>query len=481
MVALSVRPIAGIFSGAFQVWQAIVAHTTGAECAEESEESDKVAMLYEGRGRPRNSFLANRKVLLLCLPLAAAIFVVHMGISLLVDNHTDNDDAKPRTSAEEKQALMKLGHKGLVTPWEHNEGDPLMNVLVTGGAGYIGSHMALLLLDEGKYNVTLVDNLSRSFEATVKRLRKYAKGMGIEDRMRWYNVDISNQQVMKYIMSLAKIDLVLHFAGNAYVGESMKFPDMYHKNITVATDHLVQAMVSAGVPYLVYSSSCATYGNVEKLPITEESPQKPISPYGQAKLEAEKIIRKAVSRHPDKFHAVALRYFNVIGVDKQLRTGPVLGHDAQKKYPRILDAIFDVVEGKRPKIEIAGDKFPTRDGTAIRDYVHVSDLVRAHLAAFKAFKKAGFEAFNIGTGNGYTNREILDIVQKVTGSSVPSTVTDQRPGDASELVASATKLEAATGWTAEYKDIADMVRTQWEWRKFLKSEAEADAGVSSAA
>jgi UDP-glucose-4-epimerase GalE len=446
-----------------------------AESEIKEADTGESGMLHEGRGKPRGAAMSRK--ILLCLPLAAAILVVHMGVSLIVDR-SEGGDSKLKSSAEEKQTLLKSGHRGLVTPWEQKVGDPLMNVLVTGGAGYIGSHMALLLLDEGKYNVTIVDNLSRSSEATVRRLKKYAKSKGLEDRIHSFNVDISNKKAMKYIMDEAKTDLVLHFAGNAYVGESMKFPDMYHKNITVATDHLVQAMVASGVPYLVYSSSCATYGNVEKLPITEESPQKPISPYGQAKLDAEKIIRKAVSHNPSKFHAVALRYFNVVGVDKQLRTGPMLVHEAQHKYPRILDAIFDVVEKKRPKIEIAGDKFPTRDGTAIRDYVHVSDLVRAHLAAFKAFKKAGFEAFNIGTGKGYTNKEVLEIVQKVTGSKIETSVTEQRPGDASELVSSATKLEAATGWKAEYTDIADIVRTQWEWRQFLKKEEASGAEVA---
>uniref|UniRef100_A0A6U4S9D0 NAD-dependent epimerase/dehydratase domain-containing protein n=1 Tax=Hemiselmis andersenii TaxID=464988 RepID=A0A6U4S9D0_HEMAN len=347
----------------------------------------------------------------------------------------------------------------------------MMNVVITGGAGYIGSHMALLLLDQGNYNVTVLDNLSRSSIATIKRLKKHAEDEGITNKFHWIFTELEDQKKVTGVFKAGTTDLVLHFAGNAYVGESMKFPDLYKQNITVTTQRLVNAMVAAKVPYLVYSSSCATYGNVEKLPITEDSPQKPISPYGQAKLDAEKVIKKAVKQNPGAFSAVALRYFNVVGVDAKMRTGPVLSHEAQKKYPRILDAILDVVEGKRERIEIAGDKFPTRDGTAIRDYVHVSDLVAAHLASFKAFEKgSSFEAFNIGTGTGLTVKEILTVVEKVTGKTVDKVITDARPGDASELVSSADKLTKLTGWKTRYGKVADMVTTQWEWRQKLKKE-----------
>mmetsp|Transcript_28511 Transcript_28511/g.55636 ORF Transcript_28511/g.55636 Transcript_28511/m.55636 type:complete len:432 (+) Transcript_28511:23-1318(+) len=412
------------------------------------------------------------------LLLAMQVFMVLLGLGWMLGLFSTSPSAVAVSAVRGRQGAIAEDVK-LKGGWRKEDfAKPprMMNVVITGGAGYIGSHMALLLLDQGNYNVTILDNLSRSSISTIERLNYHAAAEGMQDRLHYTFAELEDQPLVTKILKAGSTDLVLHFAGNAYVGESMKFPELYKRNITVTTQHLVDAMLDAKVPYLVYSSSCATYGNVEKLPITELSPQKPISPYGQAKLDAEKAIIKAVKQNPGAFSAVALRYFNVVGVDSKLRTGPILTHKAQHDYPRILDAIFDVVEGTRPKIEIAGDKFPTRDGTAVRDYVHVSDLVAAHLAAFKSFETSTFEAFNIGTGTGLTVKEILAVVEKVTGKTVEKVITEQRPGDASELVSSADKLNKLTGWKAKYGSVSDIVTTQWKWRLKLKREADKVGG-----
>jgi UDP-glucose 4-epimerase len=221
---------------------------------------------------------------------------------------------------------------------------------------------------------------------------------------------------MHALLKARSVEAVVHFAGNAYVGESMKSPDKYFQNITVGTLQLLQAMDAAGVPNLIFSSSCATFGEPAS-PITEATPQRPTNPYGLSKLHAEQsILEKARvrQRQGQPFSVASLRYFNVIGADPSGRLGPVLTHQEQWDYPRIVDAAIDAALGLRPKLTVMGDKFSTEDGTAVRDYIHVTDLVAAHLDALLRLEGLPL-VYNVGVGKGYTVKKVVKVVEKVRG------------------------------------------------------------------
>jgi len=279
------------------------------------------------------------------------------------------------------------------------------NVLVTGGAGLIGSHFALALIDRKGFNVTVVDDLSRGSIETILRLQAIAEQAG--EPFNFVRLDVNEEHQMVELLKRHAIDTVVHFGANAYVGESMVHPEDYYQNITASTVSIVRAMHRVGLTKLIFSSSCATFGAPTTFPITELTPQRPTNPYGQAKLQAEQAIvafLRAQERAKVPFSAALLRYFNVVGADPQGRLGPHLSHAANRKYPRILDAAYDVALGLRPYLTVMGDSFPTKDKSAARDYIHVSDLVDAHVLLLYALRDNDLLYYNVGNGQPYTVR-----------------------------------------------------------------------------
>ena len=277
------------------------------------------------------------------------------------------------------------------------------NVLVTGAAGFIGSHFALALMDRKGFNVTAVDDLSRGSMDTIIRLQNLAEASG--EALQFERLDVNEEHKMAALLTRNQIELVVHFSGNAYVGESMVYPEDYFQNITASTVSLVRAMNRAKVERLIFSSSCATFGSPTTFPITESTPQRPTNPYGQAKLQAEQAIvafLRSRERQKTPFSAALLRYFNVVGSDPSGRMGPHLRHKANARFPRILDAIYDVASGTRAELTVTGDAFPTKDGSAQRDYIHVTDLADAHVQLMFALHNNDLLYYNVGNGAPYT-------------------------------------------------------------------------------
>jgi len=319
-----------------------------------------------------------------------------------------------------------------------------MNVLVAGGAGYIGSHAVRILLRAGHQPV-VVDNLFRG----------HAKA--VPPGVPFYRLDLFDRCGLADILRKHRIDCVMHFAALAYVGESVEEPLRYYANNTAGTIHLLEAMAEAGTPRLVFSSTCATYGQPEQVPITEDTPQQPINPYGRSKLFVEQILRDCVQADPN-LGVVSLRYFNVAGCAEDGSCGE--DHDPETHLiPRLLLAVL----GRIDVVEIFGTDYPTPDGTCIRDYIHVDDLCEAHLMAMEACQPGQFRAYNLGIGRGYSVLEVVEAVRRVTGKEVPVKVGPRRPGDPAVLFADATKIQRELGWQPKYREIEPIVETAWRW------------------
>jgi len=278
---------------------------------------------------------------------------------------------------------------------------------------------------------------------------------------------VNEEHKLVELMRSHGTELVVHFSGNAYVGESMVYPEAYYQNITASTVSLVRAMQRVGVNRLIFSSSCATFGSPTTFPITETTPQRPTNPYGQAKLQAEQAIvafLRAQERQGGTFSAALLRYFNVVGADPEGRLGPHLTHAANARFPRILDAAYDVALGHREKLVVTGSDFPTKDGSAQRDYIHVSDLVDAHVQLMFALRGNELLYYNVGNGQPYTVLEIVEVVRRVSGKAVPVQMSKARPGDPAILYTDPAKIKYEIGWRPKYADIEAIVRHGWDWR-----------------
>jgi len=319
-----------------------------------------------------------------------------------------------------------------------------MNVLVVGGAGYIGSHCCRQLLAAGHRPVVL-DNLVYGHRAAV------APGIPLHE------ADLGDEAAVGRILREEKIEAVMHFAAYCYVGESVTDPLKYYLNNLAATLHLLQAMKNAGVKKFVFSSTCATYGVPATLPIVETMPQAPINPYGQTKLDVETALKAVAHAHGLSF--AAFRYFNAAGAAED----GSIGEDHNPETHMIPLAI-DAAVGRRPNLQLFGTDYPTPDGTCLRDYVHIDDLSRAHIAVFDRLAAPGTALFyNLGTGQPTSNREVIRAVEKATGKKITVIEGPRRPGDPPALYADSRKAQQELGWKIKFPDIDSIVATAWKW------------------
>jgi UDP-arabinose 4-epimerase len=319
-----------------------------------------------------------------------------------------------------------------------------MRLLITGGAGYIGSHTAKLLAAAG-HQPLVVDNLQQGHRQAV----------------RWgplVEADLADSCAMEKILGQYEIEAVIHFSGLAYVGESMRVPGLYFQNNVVNTLNLLEVMRRKSVQKIIFSSSCATYGHPTQIPIAEDHFQQPVNPYGESKLMVERLLHWYGCVHGLAW--VALRYFNAAGADPDGE----IGEDHDPETHLIPLAIYAAL-GRIPHLEIYGADYNTADGTAVRDYLHVTDLAEAHLAALRYLDSGGVSAaFNLGTGSGYSVRDVVAMVERVSGRRVPVKIVERRPGDPDCLVAEAAKASKTLGWSPQHSTLEEIVQTAWNWK-----------------
>ncbi len=315
-------------------------------------------------------------------------------------------------------------------------------ILVTGGAGYIGSNTTLQLLDAG-YDVVVVDNLSRGHK-------------GVVDPVRLRIVDLLDTDGLVRVMEEQPCQAVIHFAAYIAVGESMKIPEVYFKNNTAGSLSLLTAMHKAGIGNVVFSSTAAVYGMPERIPISESEPYAPVNVYGESKVMVEQLIGWFDRIHGTR--SVCLRYFNASGADPEGRAG-----EDHEPETHLIPLLFRAIRTGRP-VTLFGNDYPTPDGTCIRDYIHVTDLARAHIAAVEWLAGGGeSRKYNVGTGHGFSVSEVLRAVEKVTGKSVPFTFGPRREGDPPRLVADSSRLQNDLGWSPRDSSIERIVETAWAW------------------
>ncbi|KAK2394695.1 UDP-arabinose 4-epimerase 1 [Trifolium repens] len=332
------------------------------------------------------------------------------------------------------------------------------HVLVTGGAGYIGSHATLRLLKES-YRVTIVDNLSRGNLGAVRVLQSLFPEPG---RLQFIYADLGDAKSVDKIFAENKFDAVMHFAAVAYVGESTLYPLKYYHNITSNTLVVLESMAKYNVKTFIYSSTCATYGEPEKMPITEVTEQKPINPYGKAKKMAEDIILDFSKN--SKMAVMILRYFNVIGSDPEGRLGEAPRPEL-REHGRISGACFDAARGITEGLKVTGTDYNTPDGTCIRDYIDVTDLVDAHVKALEKAKPGKVGIYNVGTGKGRSVKEFVSACKKATGVDIKVDFLPRRPGDYAEVYSDPTKIRQELNWTAQYTDLEKSIQVAWKWQK----------------
>lgn len=329
-----------------------------------------------------------------------------------------------------------------------------MAILISGGAGYIGSHTCIELLNEG-YEIIVVDNFSNSNPESLKRISEVTGKLFTS-----YNVDLLNKEKLEWVFSKHNIDAVIHFAGLKAVGESTKYPLEYYQNNITGTIFLCEVMNKYNVKKLVFSSSATVYGATDKMPISEETRLGAVNPYGRTKQMIEEILRDLFNS--DQSWGIALlRYFNPIGA----HGSGLIGEDPKGVPNNLLPYMSQVAVGKLTSLSVYGNDYPTVDGTGVRDYIHVVDLAKGHIKALeKICSISGVDAYNLGTGNGYSVLEVLEAFERATGKEIPYTIKDRRPGDAAICFANATKAKHQLGWIAT-KGIEEMCEDIWRWQK----------------
>ncbi len=321
-------------------------------------------------------------------------------------------------------------------------------ILVTGGAGYIGSHAVLALKNAG-YGVVVLDNLVYGHRELAEKVLQVELIVG----------DTNDRALLDELFAKHHIAAVMHFSAYAYVGESVTDPDKYYRNNVVGTLTLLEAMLAASVKSFVFSSTCATYGEPIKVPIPEDHPQNPINPYGATKLMVERIL--ADFGHAYGLKSVCFRYFNAAGADP---TG-LLGEDHNPET-HLIPLVLMAAMGKRESVSIFGTDYPTPDGTCIRDYIHVTDLADAHILGLEYLLQGGDSAlFNLGNGNGFSVKQVIDTARTVTGRDIKVVESDRRPGDPPMLVGSSDKARKILGWKPQYPALQDILNHAWQWHQ----------------
>ena len=321
-----------------------------------------------------------------------------------------------------------------------------MAILVCGGAGYIGSHAVYQLIKVGE-EVVIVDNLQSGHRSAINPAAKFYQG------------DIRDDKILDKIFTENKIEAVIHFAANSLVGESVEKPLMYFNNNVYGMQILLESMVRNGVDKIVFSSTAATYGEPEKIPIQENDRTKPTNPYGESKLIMEKMM-KWVSR-ANSVRFVSLRYFNAAGAVEDGSIGEDHHHETH-----LIPLILQVPLGKRDHITIFGDDYPTPDGTCLRDYIHVLDLADAHILALNYLRKGGeSNVFNLGNGQGFSVKEMIIAAEKVTGQKIKTEIGTRRAGDPAQLIASSDKAKKILKWKPQFADVEKVIETAWTWHK----------------
>lgn len=331
------------------------------------------------------------------------------------------------------------------------------NILVTGGAGYVGSHTTLQLL-LGGYRVVVIDNLDNSSEEAIRRVAKLAGEYG--DNLIFHKIDLLDKEAMEKLFLSTEFDAVIHFAGLKAVGESVAKPLLYYKNNIVGTLNLLEMMISQGCKKLVFSSSATVYGQPKEVPCTEEFPICAMNPYGRTKLFIEEICRDVHRADPD-WKIILLRYFNPVGA----HPSGFIGEDPRGIPNNLMPFVQQVAVERRPELTVFGNDYQTKDGTGVRDYIHVMDLSDGHTAALdKLFKTEdlGCEVYNLGTGRGTSVLEMVAAFENASGKKIPLRIADRRPGDAETVYASTEKAERELNWKAKY-GIEEMCRDQWNW------------------
>lgn len=321
-----------------------------------------------------------------------------------------------------------------------------MRVLITGGAGYIGSHTVKELV-KNNYYVVVFDNLSYGHRQAVDKKAKFIKS------------DLANQRLLEKILKREEIEAVIHFAGFIQVGESVKEPLKYFKNNFFNGLNLLEAMKNTNVKYIIYSSSAGVYGQPEKIPIKEDSTKDPVNTYGRTKLMFEWALQSYQEAYGLKF--MALRYFNAAGASAEGE----IGEDHQPET-HIIPLLIQTALGQRPEFQIFGQDYATKDGTCIRDYIHVEDLALAHLLALEKLQREGKSAvYNLGLGRGFSNQELVKTVKKISGVDFKISYDPRRPGDPAELVADSSQAQKELNWTLQYVTIESIIETAWQWHK----------------
>jgi UDP-glucose 4-epimerase len=324
-----------------------------------------------------------------------------------------------------------------------------MTILVTGGAGYIGSHTVYELLDAGE-RVVVLDNLSTGFDWAVARGVPLVVG------------ETGDQLRVATLIAEQRIDTIIHFAASIVVPDSVRDPLGYYRNNTVNSRALLEVAVSTGVRHFIFSSTAAVYGNPDQVPVTEDAPPRPMSPYGNSKLMTEVMLRDVGVAHGLNY--TILRYFNVAGADPKLRTG-----QSTVGATHLIKVAVEAALGERPHIEVYGTDYETPDGTCIRDYIHVTDLAQAHLAALSRLRSGGTGGtFNCGYGHGYSVLEVIDAVKRASGRDFPVRLAGRRPGDPAAIVADAARIRAQLGWTPRLDDLDTIVGHALAWEQKLR-------------
>lgn len=321
-----------------------------------------------------------------------------------------------------------------------------MTILVLGGAGYIGSHTVYELIDNGE-DVVIIDNLLTGHEEAV------------HPKARFYKGDIRDKEFLDSVFKKEKIDAVIHFAASSLVGESMEKPLKYYDNNLCGTKILLDSMVEHGIDKIVFSSTAAVYGEPGRIPILETDKTEPTNTYGETKLSMEKMFKWVGKAHGLRY--VSLRYFNACGAHVSGKIGE--DHNPES---HLIPLILQVPNGKREFISIFGEDYQTKDGTCIRDYIHVTDLAQAHILAVKYLQNGGeSDIFNLGNGIGFSVKEVIETARRVTQNAIPAKVTPRRAGDPAKLIASSDKAKKVLGWKPQHAELDEIISTAWNWHK----------------